>query len=219
MGLSKEDVTCPEQRCTHALLSTPYPELSQFQDLENTQKVLRTTGDERKVAEVWEWCSVLMVVNVSWACVLGCGVVPTTCRSDAGLGWVLEDQHFTGLGQRWGIPLGWSAHSLPSLPVTELEIPRVDNSVTADCKLHQLGTLEPEIKTGVGRKMEQEGPFIPQWEWRGLRRVVGKILTPKSRQQSIVINTHPLREGRRILSYTYYLDRGHSQREPSYFTI
>ena len=52
MGLGKEDVICPEQRCTHNLLSTPYPELSQFQDLENTQKVLRTTGDERKVAEV-----------------------------------------------------------------------------------------------------------------------------------------------------------------------
>lgn len=52
MGLGKEDVICPEQRCTHTLLSTPYPELSQFQDLENTQEVLRTTEDERKVAEV-----------------------------------------------------------------------------------------------------------------------------------------------------------------------
>ena len=63
-------------------------------------------------AQSWWWGKWVEV-----SCVLGYGMVPASCRSDAGLGWILEDQHFTGPGQRWGITLGWFAHSLPSLPV------------------------------------------------------------------------------------------------------
>lgn len=81
-----------------------------------------------------------------------------------------------------------------------LEMPCVDRSGTADHMLHQPGTSEPEVKNDHRREVGQEGQFLPQWGRGSEGGITLRGLTPKSGQQSVVINTCLLRKGARILN-------------------